>query len=54
MYGVDAEEDQAISLHGKEWVQCFHRNNLISLTLLLYDLVNTMHIQDMNASELIW
>jgi len=47
-YDVDAEvlkEDQAISLHGKEWVQCLHRDDLMSLTLLLYDLLVTrMHL----------
>jgi len=54
-YDVDAEalEDQVISLHGKEWVQCLPKDNLMSLTLLLYDLVNRMHAQEMNASELI-
>jgi len=48
-YDVDTEvleEHQAISLHGKEWMQCLHRDDLMSLTLFLYDLLVTrMNIQ---------
>jgi len=56
-YDIDAEvleEHQSKSLQGKEWMQCLHRDDIMSLTLFLYDLLVTrMHIQVMNASELI-
>ena len=48
------DEDQAISLYAKEWVQCLHRDDLMALTLLLHHLlVSRMHIQVSNASKLI-
>lgn len=48
------DEEQAISLHAKEWVECLHRDDMMSLTLLLYHLlVARMHIQVSNASKLI-
>jgi len=41
-------------MHGKEWVQCLHRDDLMSLTLLLYHLLVTRrHLQVTNASKLI-
>ena len=56
-YDIDAEvleEHQSKSLQGKEWMQCLHRDDIMSLTLFLYDLLVTrMHIQVTNASKLI-
>ena len=48
------DEEQAIFVHAKEWVQCLHRDDVMSLTLLLHHLlVSRMHIQVLNASKLI-
>lgn len=48
------DEDQAITLHAKEWVQCFHRDDVMSLTLLRHHLfVSRIHVQVSNASKLI-
>jgi len=53
-YDVDSEvleEYQAKSVHGKEWMQCLHRDDLMFLALFLYDLLVTrMCIQVTNAS----
>ena len=47
------DEEQAIHVHAKEWVQCLHRDDVMSLTLLLHHLlVSRMHIQVSNASKL--
>ena len=48
------DEEQAIPLHAKEWVQCLHRDDVMSLTLLLHHLlVSRMHIQVSNTAKLI-
>ena len=48
------DKEQAISLHAKEWVECLHRDDVMSLTLLLHHLlVSRMLIQVSNAAKLI-
>ena len=40
------DEEQAIHLHAKEWVQCLHRDDVMSLTLLLHHLLSIYKYQN--------